>query len=204
MSDKPAHSRDPEKHILQKYLRRGREDLVSKLDGLSEYDVRRPLVPSGTNLLGLVKHVASVQLDYFGAVFGRPSGMSLPWLADDAEPEADMWATPEQSRAEILDLHRLSAAHSDATIEELPLDAPGAVPWWDGERRNVTLQQILVHMISETAQHAGHADILRELIDGSLGRGSADPNVSALSARARAAYAARVDAAARVAGNLPA
>ena len=83
---------------LGRYLQRGRDALVWKLDGLSEYDVRRPLVPTGTNLLGLVKHVASVEAGYLGATFDRPFPESLPWLDDDAEPNADMWATAAESR----------------------------------------------------------------------------------------------------------
>jgi uncharacterized damage-inducible protein DinB len=195
--------RDHQKNALLLYLRRRRGDLLGKLDGLGEYDIRRPLVPSGTSLLGLVKHVASVELGYFGEVFGRPSGRMLPWYADDARPEADMWVTPEESRESILELHAFSAEHSDATIEALPLDATGAVPWWPEERRSVTLHQILVHMISETAQHAGHADSLRELIDGSLGRGADDPHLGALDAEGRAAHAQRVEAGARVASGHP-
>lgn len=159
-----------DKAILHRYLRTRRDDLLGKLDGLAEYDARRPLTPTGTNLLGLVKHVASVELGYFGEVFGRPAAMELPWLDDDAEPDADMWASPQETREQIVELHRFSAEHSDATIEALPLDAPGAVPWWPEERRHVTLHQILVHMCAETAQHLGHADILRELIDGTTGR----------------------------------
>ena len=148
-----------DKAILHSYLRTRRADLLGKLDGLSEYDVRRPMTPTGTNLLGLVKHVASVELGYFGDVFGRPSGVELPWFADGAAPDADLWVTADETREQIIGLHRLSAAHSDATIEALPLDAPGEVPWWAGERRHVTLQQILVHMCVETAHHLGHADI---------------------------------------------
>jgi uncharacterized damage-inducible protein DinB len=183
-----------QKAVLHDYLRRRRADLLGKLDGLDDYDVRRPMTPTGTNLLGLVKHVASVELDYFGVVFGRPSGRDLPWMADDAEPEADLWATADETRDEIVDLHRFSAAHSDATIEALPLDATGEVPWWAPERRRVTLQQILVHMCVETARHAGHADILRELIDGAIGNGPADPNVAERSAAEWAAHRARVEA----------
>ncbi len=81
-----------DKAMLHSYLRTRRADLLAKLDGLDEYDARRPLTPTGTNLLGLVKHVASVELGYFGEVFGRPCPMELPWLDDDAEPDADMWA----------------------------------------------------------------------------------------------------------------
>src|ERR1700692_1346730 len=82
---------DP-KTDLHRYLQAGREALVWKLDGLSEYNIRRPMVPTGTNLLGLIKHVASVELGYFGDCFGRPFDEPLPWLEDDAEPNADMGA----------------------------------------------------------------------------------------------------------------
>jgi uncharacterized damage-inducible protein DinB len=165
------------KDDLRHYLQIAREALVWKLDGLSEYDVRRPMTPTGTNLLGLVKHVASVELGYLGDVFGRPSGESLPWFEDDAEPNADMWATPEQSREEVVALYRRSWAHGDATIAALQLDSPGRVPWW-GDRADVTLHVILVHMIAETNRHAGHADIVRELIDGAAGLRAGNDNMA--------------------------
>ena len=117
---------------------------------------------TGTNLLGLVKHVASVEVGYFGEVFDRPSGIELPWFADGAPDNADLWATADESREQIVELHHRCAAHSDATIDALPLDAVGNVPWW-GDRGRVTLHQMLVHMSVETARHAGHADIVREL-----------------------------------------
>jgi uncharacterized damage-inducible protein DinB len=154
---------------LHDYLREGRKALLWKLDGLSEYDVRRPMVPTGTNLLGIVKHVASVELGYFGETFGRPSAEPLAWFDPGAEPNADMWATPDESRAQIIGLYERVWAHSDATIDELPLDAIGHVQWWPPERSEVTLHRILVHMIAETNRHAGHADIVRELIDGAVG-----------------------------------
>lgn len=154
---------------LHRYLQAARDVLLWKLDGLSEYDVRRPLTPTGTNLLGLVKHVASVEFGYFGDTFGRPSGEPLPWFDEGAEPNADMWATPDESRDQIVSLYRRAWAHSDATIDALPLDAVGHVPWWPPDRGEVTLHRILVHMIAETHRHAGHADIVRELIDGAVG-----------------------------------
>jgi hypothetical protein len=154
---------------LRRYLHAGREALLWKLDGVGEYDVRRPLVPTGTNLLGLVKHVASVEAGYLGDTFGRPFPEPLPWLTDSAEPNADMWATPEEFREQIIGLYRRVWAHADATIEALPLDAVGHVPWWPAERRQVTLHGVLVHVIAETHRHAGHADIVRELIDGTVG-----------------------------------
>jgi hypothetical protein len=156
------------KQDLRDYLQGARAVLLWKLDGLGEYDIRRPLTPTGTNLLGLVKHLASVELGYFGPVFGRPHDVPLPWLAVDAEPNADMWATPEQSKDEIVDLYHRAWRHADETIVALPLDAVGRVPWW-GEKGEVTLHRILVHVIAETRRHAGQADIVRELIDGAAG-----------------------------------
>ena len=186
-----------EKETLQRYLSRGRTQLLAKLDGLDEREMRWPMTPTGTNLLGLVKHTASIQLGYLGEVFGRPADRDVPWLADDAEVNADMWAPADQTREEIVELHRYSAAHSDATIEALPLDAPGDVPWW-GEQRHVTLHQILVHLCVETARHAGHADIVRELVDGAVGRRPDDPNIPAID---WPAYRARLESAAREAGG---
>lgn len=186
-----------DKAILLRYLRARRGELLAKINGLDEYDVRRPMTPTGTNLLGLVKHVASVELGYFGEVFGRPSGRELPWFEEGAEADADFWVPAGESRESIVELHRFSAEHSDATIEALPLDAPGEVPWWPEERRHVTLHQILVHMCVETAQHLGHADILRELIDGSAGKGPGDPNLSPRNTEEWAAHRSRIEGAAR-------
>ncbi|GAA1774731.1 DinB family protein [Pseudarthrobacter sulfonivorans] len=186
-----------EKETLHHYLRVRRDNLLGKLDGLSAYDVRRPLTPTGTNLLGLVKHVASMELGYFGEVFERPSGRHLPWLDEDAGPDADLWVTAAESLDSIVELHRFAAAHSDATIEALPLDAPGAVPWWPEERRHVTLHQILVHMVAERAHHLGHADILRELIDGTAGQRPGDPNLTVRSPEEWGVHRAAIEAAAR-------
>lgn len=154
---------------LQRYLQIGRDAVLWKLDGLSEYDVRRPMTPTGTNLLGLVKHLATMELGYFGEVFGRPADEPIPWMAEGADINADMWATAEESREQIVGLYQRACAHSDATIDGLNLDSAGQVPWWQEGRRDVTLRRILVHMISETDRHAGHADIVREMIDGAAG-----------------------------------
>jgi len=154
--------------MLHRYLQVGRDALLWKLDGVAEYDARRPLVPTGTNLLGIVKHVASVELGYFTLVFGRPADLELPWMSDDATPNADMWAAENESREQIIDLYHQSWTLADATIDALELDSPGHVLWW-GEKGDVTLHDILVHMIAETHRHAGHADVVRESIDGAAG-----------------------------------
>jgi uncharacterized damage-inducible protein DinB len=146
--------------------------LLWKLEGLSDYDIRRPMTSTGTNLLGLVKHCAGVECGYFGGVVGRPfpGEDDLDWHdGDDAELSRNMYATEAESRKQVTDFYRRVWAHSDATIEELPLDARGDVPWWPEGRRSPTLRTLLVHAIQETARHAGHADIIREYIDGAVG-----------------------------------
>ena len=191
---------DP-KMDLHRYLQAGREALLWKLDGLSEYDARRPLVPTGTNLLGLVKHVASVEAGYFGETFGRPFGERLPWFEDGAEPNADMWAAAGESREQIVGLYHRAWAHSDATIDALGLDAIGHVLWWPDDRSKVTLHQILVHVIAETHRHAGHADIVRELVDGSAGLRDGNDNMAPGDQEWWHGYRSRLEHAAQDAGQ---
>lgn len=188
---------DP-KDMLHRYLQQAREALLWKVEGLGEYDIRRPLVPTGTNLLGLVKHVASVEAGYLGDIFDRPSPESLPWFEEGAEDNADMWATADESRASIVELYRRVWVHSDETIAALTLDAPGLVPWWPEERKHVTLQTILVHLIAETNRHAGHADIVRELIDGAVGHRADNSNVPELDAQKWSEHRARLEETARL------
>ncbi|SDP66132.1 DinB family protein [Lentzea jiangxiensis] len=161
---------------LHRYLKVARESLLWKLDGVSEYDVRRPLTPTGTNLLGLVKHLAGVEAGYFGDCLGRPFPEKLPYDVD-ADPNSDMFATAEESREDVLGLFARATAFADTSIEELPLDAPGVVPWWPGERKYVTLHLLLVHQIAEVNRHAGHADILREGLDGMAGLRAGNSNL---------------------------
>ena len=182
-----------QQQTLVHYLQGARDAVLWKLDGLSEYDVRRPLTPTGTNLLGLVKHLASIELGYFGDTFGRPSGIDLPWYADGEEPNADMWATPDQTREGVVDLYRRAWAHAAGTFEQHDLDAVGQVAHWGGER--VTLHRILVHVATETHHHAGHADVLRELLDGETGFLPGSPNLPR-DGYDWAAHVARVQAAA--------
>ena len=161
------------KEYLHGDLRWIREALLGKLDGLSEYDVRRPLTPTGTNLLGLIKHLTTAEAWYFGLVFDRPFPEPVPrWDGDEAALSANMWATADETRAEIIDRYRRVWEHSDATIDTLAIDAAGYVPWWP--RPNVKLFNALAHVLQETSRHAGHADILREQIDGVTGVSAQD------------------------------
>jgi len=164
---------DDPKVVLQRYLGRAREAVLWKLEGLSEFDLRRPLTPTGTNLLGVVKHLAGVEAAYFGDCIGRPVPDMPAWfaemMADTIEDNADMWATAEESRDAIVDLYRRVAAHADAAIDELDLDHTGKVEWWGEAGTDVSMQWFLVHMIAETNRHAGHLDVVRELVDGAAG-----------------------------------
>jgi uncharacterized damage-inducible protein DinB len=191
---------DP-KANLRGYLQRARDVLVWKLDGLSEYDVRRPMTSTGTNLLGLIKHLAGVEVGYFGDTFGRPFDEPMPWTADDAEPNADMWATADESREHIVGLYRRVWAQADTTIESLTLDAIGQVPWWPAEHREVTLHLILVHVIAETGRHAGHADIVRELIDGAAGLRDGNDNLAPGDQAWWESYRSRLEQAAQESGR---
>jgi uncharacterized damage-inducible protein DinB len=187
---------------LQRYLQVAREALLWKLEGLSEYDMRRPLVPTGTNLLGLVKHLAGVEAGYFGHVFDRPFPEPLPWMEEDAEPNADMWATAEEAREDVVSLYQRVWRHADATIDELDLDAVGSVPWWPPDRRQVTLHRVLVHVATEAHRHAGHADILREMIDGAAGHRRDNDNLAQGDDAWWSDHRQRVEQAARAAGGM--
>ncbi|MFD7687809.1 DinB family protein [Streptomyces sp. NPDC059781] len=182
-------------------LRRDREALLWKLDGLSEYDARRPLTATGTNLLGLVKHVATVEARYFGEVFDRPSPEPLPRWQDHSDG-SDLWATEDETRDQITGFYRRTWEHSDATIDGLPLDAPGHVPWWPEPRPNTNLFAVMVHVLGETIRHAGHADILREGLDGRTGvRAEHEKQIDE---EARAAHWAKIEQTARSAAPIKA
>jgi len=196
---------DP-KADLRRYLQQGRDALLWKLEGLPEYHIRRPLVPTGTNLLGLVKHVTGCEIGYFGDTFGRPFPGPVPKAftdtSADAEPNADMYAAPDESREMLTSLYRLVWVHSDETMDELELESTGQVPWWPEERREVSLHLVLTHMIAETHRHAGHADIVRELIDGSTGLRASNPNLpTGVGPSWWEEYRSRVESAASAAGR---
>lgn len=177
---------------LQRYLQQARDSLVRSLEGLPEHDVRRPFTPTGTNLLGIVKHLVGVEVGYLVESVGREAPL-LPWNEDGSVWEgADMWARADESREWILGLYRTAWQLSDASIADLPLDAPATVAWWPEERRVTTFGHVLVRTLTDTAQHAGHADILRELVDGQAGRDRDEQGDAAQ----WAGYVARIQAAA--------
>ncbi|MFD3513419.1 DinB family protein [Streptomyces sp. NPDC058657] len=195
-------TRSDPKEDLHHYLKSAREALLWKVEGLSEYDVRRPLTPTGTNLLGLLKHLAGCEAGYFGDTFGRPFAEPMPWVAEfDDDPTVDMWARADESREYVTGLYRKACAHSDATIEALGQDAVGQVPHWPAERSEVTLHRVLVHMLAETNRHGGHADIVRELIDGATGLQEKNQNMPPAGGLSWAAYRQRLEEVARTAAE---
>jgi uncharacterized damage-inducible protein DinB len=151
-----------EKESLKVSLDRHRDAVLWKLEGLGDDDLRRPVVPSGTSLLGLVKHLAAVEYSWFCDTFGR-AVEPLPF--DDDDPDADLRVEPEETTEEILAFYGRARAAADQVIAELEVEDTGTA--WFGEA--VTMRWVLIHMIEETARHAGHVDILRELIDGMAG-----------------------------------
>jgi Protein of unknown function (DUF664) len=158
------------KEELHHTLQAGRATLLAKLESLGEHDRRRPMTPTGTNLLGLVKHLAGLEYLYLGETFGRPAIERMSWVDDGSIWQgADMWARPDESSEYITGLYQRACAHADGVVAALDLDAPGSVPHWPEDQRTTTLGVILIRMVAETAEHAGHADIIRELIDGKGG-----------------------------------
>jgi hypothetical protein len=156
------------KDVLRNYLQGARDVLLWKLEGLSERALRLPRTPTGTNLLGIVKHALNTEVLYFGPTFDQewPTPDELV-PADGPDPQAGWFATERETAEGIVDLYRRVQAFADRTVDELPLDAIGRVAHWGGEA--VTLHEILVHTTADLQRHAGHADILREQLDGSVG-----------------------------------
>ena len=151
-----------EKESLKVSLDRHRDAVLWKLEGLSDDDLRRQLVPSGTSLLGLVKHLGAVEYSWFCTTFGRPTE-PLPFDEDD--PDADLRVRPEETPEDVLAFYGRARAAADQVIGELDVEDTGTA--WFGD--TVTMRWVLIHMVEETARHAGHVDILRELIDGMAG-----------------------------------
>jgi len=168
-----------------------RSSLLAAVEGVGEYDLRRPMTPTSTSLLGLVKHLVGIEHVYLGTSFGRTPPDVLSWVEDGSVYDgADMWATAEESSDDIIALYRRACAHGDDTVAALDVNSPGRVPHWPEETAGTTLGYLLVRMIAETAQHAGHAEIVREMVDGRAGSDTGTPGTD------WSAYVARIQEAA--------
>ena len=157
------------------YLQEARRQVLRAVDGVGEYDLRRPMTPTGTNLLGVVKHLIGIEAGYLGVCVGHPVAFALPWIDDETlGPNRDMWATAEESSSYLIDLYRAAARHSDAVLAESDPATPASVPWWPEEQRSTSVGALVVRVLQDTAMHAGQLQILRELIDGRAGADRAD------------------------------
>lgn len=169
---------DEIKNQLRAYLTASREAVLWKAETLSDYELTRPLVPSGSNILGIIQHLACVEFGYFVECFGQPANEPLLTHIDGSDDiDADMWVPAHIPTGEILEFYRRAIGRANENIVALDLDAPVTVSWWSEEKRNTTLGRLLIHMNVETARHAGHLDIIRELIDGSIGDRKISPNL---------------------------
>jgi uncharacterized damage-inducible protein DinB len=165
MPSTPIHDDD------RGYLQESRDQVLRALDGLDDYQVRHPMTATGTNLLGVVKHLIGIETGYLGLCLGRPFDKPLPWI-DQPErglPNADMWVTETESRDGIIRLYQQACDHSERTLDEVGLDAAAIVPWWPDDRQATRAEALLARVLKDTAMHAGQLQILRELIDGRAG-----------------------------------
>jgi hypothetical protein len=135
---------------------------------LSEYNLRRPLTPSGTNVLGVLKHLGGMEYGYLGEAFGRGLSREIPG-DEDLAGGADMWARPDESSAYVLDWYRQSCANADETIAQHDLDSTGWVEHFAEGHQTTTLSAMILRVLNEELRHGGHLDFLRELLDGTTG-----------------------------------
>ena len=145
-----------ERDVLLHYLNKMRDAVVRTSEGLTDEHQRTAGVPSGTNLLGLIRHLTWVEEHWFRRVF----------LGEDRDTDDSMYVPDGEPREEVVTAYREACARSDEIVRacaDLSTMAKIANP---GEDQPVSLRRIVAHMIEETARHAGHADILREQIDG--------------------------------------
>jgi len=151
--------------MLSAFLDRYRETILWKLDGLTKEQASARLVPSATTLLGIVKHLAYVERGWFPIYFaGEPA--SYPWAEDEPDQDIDFRVEPTDTIESVRLLYQQEIARSREIVAGASLDDLSK----EQDRGPRSLRWIMVHMIEETARHAGHADILRELTDGAIGQ----------------------------------
>jgi hypothetical protein len=177
--------------LLHSFLEDARDALIWKVEGLDEEDRRRPMTATGTNLVGLVKHMTWIEGWYLCEFFGRERPR-LEWEWDvDGEwgHHSHMYAKPEETTEGLIDDYRATSAAADRAIEDLDLDAVGR--HWSGE--TVSLRSMVLAVLIDTTRHVGHSDIMREMIDGRTGdRHSPSGFYGTADEEYRSAYLARV------------
>jgi len=154
-----------EKAMLSAFLDRYRETILWKLEGVTTEQASARLVPSASTLLGIVKHLAYVERGWFPIYFaGGP--VNYPWAEDEPDPDIDFRVSVTDTIESVSRLYREEIVRSRDIVAGASLDDLSK----EQNRGPRTLRWIMVHMIEETARHAGHADILRELTDGAIGQ----------------------------------
>ena len=147
--------------MLSAFLDRYRETILWKLDGLTTEQASARLVPSASTLLGIVKHLAYVERGWFPIYFaGGP--VNYPWPENEPDQDIDFRVSATDTIESVSALYEQEIARSREIVDGASLDDLSK----EQDRGPRTLRWIMVHMIEETARHAGHADILREQIDG--------------------------------------
>jgi hypothetical protein len=170
----PAMATGDEKALLALRLRLVQQSLIWKVEGLGEHDLRRPMTRTGTNLIGIIKHLTGITYGYLCSAFGRERE-TFPWEFDEELFYGlDMWATPDESTDEILAAYRRACDASAQTIEELDLDTTGK----HHTGLTVSLRWMILNVLQDTTRHAGHADVVREMIDGRVGMHQGDHMVT--------------------------
>ncbi len=159
----PTDKTASDKQTLIESLDNQRAIAVWRLEGLDDEAATRPMVPSGTNLLGLVKHLAWTDLYWFVEVF---AGDRVDYPYPDDDPAADFRPELGDTVADVIDLYRAHVERCNRVIAGSDLDM---VSKGDQNGVHFSLRWIMVHMITETARHLGHMDIVREQIDGVTG-----------------------------------
>ncbi len=151
-----------EQESLLAALERHRDAILWKLDGLDDDQLRERITPSGLSPIGLLKHLGAVEYGWFCATFGRPHE-PLPFDEDDED--ADLAVAAEESCDEVIAFYGRARVAANAAVAEIEVDATGTA--WFGEE--VSMRWVMIHMLEELARHAGHMDVMREMIDGMTG-----------------------------------
>jgi len=152
-----------ERDALTQQLDFHRATLLRKLEGLDDEPLRRPVTASGLSLLGLVKHLAETEQGWFLNIYG---GLCEPDLfSSDGDPDADFRVGPDETVDILVGQYLATSNRARAVVAAGGLDDVVTTPWG----AEVNLRAILLHMIQESARHNGHADIIREIIDGTTG-----------------------------------
>jgi uncharacterized damage-inducible protein DinB len=157
-----------EQQTLESFLDYYRDTILWKVSGMSNEELRKAIVPSGWSCLGMVKHLAYVERNWFRVRFAGERDLPVPWT--DEDPDADFRIEPEETTDQILQFYRNEFERSRSIAASASLDDLAAE--WPADRppeKRPNLRWIYVHMIEETARHAGHLDVVRELIDGTTG-----------------------------------